>query len=139
MNIHQTLTVVGASIALLLLVLELIRRNMLREKYALAWIFISVSMASVPWLYDLAVPVAKFLGILDPRSFFFLLAILGLLLLSLQFSLALTTAFVHRRGLTQKMALLEQRIHALETQAAKAESESEKKTPSIPSSGTPGA
>jgi NADH:ubiquinone oxidoreductase subunit K len=74
----------------------------------------------MPLLFDFYVAVGKSVGIMTPTSVFFLLAILGLMLLSLQATLAASAAYTHRKALTQQFALLENRVAALE-QAARRE------------------
>ena len=114
MTPRQIVFVTAMAVGLLILVLELIRRQMLREKYALLWLSISIGFLTVPWLYDAYAWFAVQVGIVDPISLFFYLAILGVLLLSLQFSLALSTAFYQRKAVGQRVALLEERVRQLE-------------------------
>jgi hypothetical protein len=111
---RQMVFVTFVALALFVLVLELIRRHMLREKYSMVWFLTCIVFLTVPLLYDVYAWFASWVGILDPISLFFYLAIVGLVLLSLQFSLALSTAFYQRKALTQSMALLEQRLRRLE-------------------------
>jgi hypothetical protein len=119
MTPRQIVFVTAVALALTILVLELIRRHMLRERYSLLWFFICVALLTMPWLYDGYLWVAHRVGIKDPNSIFYFLAIMGLVLLSLQFSLALSTAYYQRKQLIQQVALLENRVRQLEG-AAKA-------------------
>lgn len=114
MTPRQIVFVTAVGLALLILVLELIRRQMLRERYSLLWFFICVALLSVPWLYDLYQAAARLAGIKDPNSIFYFMAIVGLVLLSLQFSLALSAAYYQRKQLIQQVALLEERVRRLE-------------------------
>ena len=105
-------TIVG--LALFVLVLELIRRQMMREKYSLLWFLAGLLLLSVPWLYGLYAAAGRLVGIVDPNSVFFFAAIMGLVLLSLQFSLAISTAYFQRKTLVQQAGLLENRVRQLE-------------------------
>ncbi len=116
MTPRQILVISILSLSLLVVILELIRRHFLREKYSLAWLFIGFTSVSIPWFYDYYQSLGRFLGIVNPTSFFFFFAIFGLLLLSLQFSLALTSAYMHRKALTQHLGILEARVRELEAQ-----------------------
>ena len=78
------------------------------------WVAIALMMLTVPLFYPFYGIVASFMGIANPVSLFFFLAIIGICLLCLQFSLALSSAFGHRKGVIQKVALLEERLALLE-------------------------
>lgn len=114
MTPRQIVFVVFVAVGILGLILELIRRRMLREKYSLLWVMISVVMLTIPVLYPYYVKCALSVGIKSPQSFFFYCAIIGLVLLSLQFSISISTAYRNRKVLSQQMALLERRIRDLE-------------------------
>ena len=106
---------IGVFIAVL--VFDLIRRHMLREKYAMVWFAIPVFILSIPLLFREYTTLAGFFGIVDPISFFVAVAIVLLLLLCLQFSIALTTAWGQRKTMMQRIAFLEERVRCLETGA----------------------
>jgi len=114
MSPHQTLLITILGFLQLAFVFELIRRQMLRERYALLWLCIAVVFLTIPLLYDFYAAAGRFVGIMAPTSVFFLLAILGLILLSIQASLAASSAYTHRKILTQQLALLENRVQMLE-------------------------
>ncbi len=114
MTPRQITVVLAISIALLALIFELIRRSLLREKYSMLWIFVGVVLLTVPLLYDAYVALGRFLGIVDPMSFFWFLGIVGLVFLCLQFSLALSTAYEQRKATVQQVALLATRVRELE-------------------------
>ena len=114
MTPRQTIFVTIIGVGLLILVLELIRRQKMREKYALLWIFVAAFIISVPWLHSFYVSIGRLVGIKDPNSTFYFAAIVGLVLLCLQFTLAITTAYNHRKAHTHHLALLEDRVKELE-------------------------
>lgn len=121
MTPRQIVFVTFVALGLLMIVLELIRRRLLRERYSLLWFFVSLVLLSLPWLYDLYVAFGHLVGIVDPESVFYYTAIMGLVLLSLQFSLALSSAHSQRKALIQQVALLENRLRHLENQAMASE------------------
>lgn len=120
MPFSQSVFVVLLGLGLLALVLQLVRKQMLRERYTMLWVFIAFAMTTVPFLFPLYRLVAGKVGIVDMNSFFFFMAIVGICLLCLQFSLALSTAYGHRKALTQKVAILEERLARLEDSNTKA-------------------
>ena len=92
MTVPQTLFILALGTAVLMLILELIRRNLLREKYAILWLVVAAGILSVPPLFPAYVALGRFVGIESSTSFFLFMAIVGLVLLGLQFSLALSMA-----------------------------------------------
>ena len=114
MNLNQIIFVTAVSVGFIVLVLELIRRHMLREKYSLVWFIIALSALSVPLLYNVYADLAHLLGIVEVASFFFYSAIIFLFLMSLQLSLTTSSAYTRSKALIQEMALLENRVRELE-------------------------
>lgn len=98
---------VGASLAALLLVLELVRQRKLREEYSLLWL----ATAFVLLLLSLSRPMldslAGFLGVVTyPPSALFAVAILFVLFILLHFSTVLTRLAQQNKDMAQQMALL---------------------------------
>lgn len=114
MTTVQTVVVTIASLGILALVLGLIRHHLLREKYATAWILVSVLLCSMPWLFDYYVLFASAIGFVDSTTFFLCMAVVILIALVLQCTLALTAAFRQRRAMAQHIAILEKRLSLLE-------------------------
>jgi len=114
MTPRQILFLVIVAVTMITIILELIRRRLLREKYSLLWVLIALVMLTIPFLYDYYVSLGHYMGIKNPRSFFFYSAIIGLVLLSIQFSISISTAYRNRKVLSQQIALLEKRIRDLE-------------------------
>ena len=118
MSTRQIIVVTTVGAAFILLVLEMIRRHRMREKYSLLWFFIALAALSVPVLYDLYQRIARFVGIIETTNFFFYLSIMALFLLCLQFSLALSAAYSRSKALIQQVGLLENRVKQLEGRLA---------------------
>lgn len=118
MSVPQSLFVIVLGLGLLGLVLLLVRGLKLRERYSMLWVFIALAMTTVPIFYSVYRIVAGFVGIKDINSFFFFMAIVGICLLCLQFSLALSSAYDQRKALVQKVAVLEERLSRLEKNGA---------------------
>src|SRR5512139_664401 len=99
-------TLVAASIVFS--VVELIRRNKLKEKYSLLWLisslvilFFSVSRKSLE-------TISLLVGIQYPPSFIFLLASLFLIVINIHFSTVTSELFEKNKTLTQEIALLKE-------------------------------
>ena len=111
--LHTLITV--ASVCLLILVLDLVRRKHLREKYALVWLLVSVLLilvSLVPALLDI---VATKLGILYGPSLLFMVGIFVLLVLSIMLSVIVSHQTSRIIGLVQQLGLLENRVRKLES------------------------
>lgn len=99
---------------LLLVVLELVRRKRLMERYALLWLFASVVLLLLAAWKGLLTTVSGWVGIHYPPSTLFVVAIgLGLVLL-IHFSLAISRLSDQNKVLAQRLALLQQRVEAAE-------------------------
>jgi hypothetical protein len=117
----QIVAIVGA-VGLLLLVLELVRRRALMERYALLWLFCSVVVLMLAVWQDALDTLARAMGIAAAPNALFFVAVGFILLLLLHFSAAMSRLTDQSKVLAQRQALLEQRLHELE---ATAEVESE--------------
>ena len=107
------LAIIGSFI-LLLIILELIRRKYLRERYALLWILtgglfllLSIKVSFLVWISNL-------LGFSIPSNALFFFGLLFLVLLSLALTVITSRLAEKNRILTQKVVLLEKRIADLE-------------------------
>lgn len=94
------------SLAVFFGVADLIRRSMLKEQYALLWLFSSVVLLTLSIWRGLLDEVAKFAGVAYPPSLLFLLAFLFLLLIVLHFSVAISRLSEKNKKLAQEIALL---------------------------------
>jgi len=101
------------SFTLLCIILELIRRGQLKERYALLWLFTCVGVflfSFSPKLIKLLADITGmyYLSIISFFSFMFVLLVL------LHFSVVLSKLHDRNKSLTQQCALLEHRLMQLE-------------------------
>jgi hypothetical protein len=105
-----------ASVALLGVVIELIRARKLRERYALLWLATAgVILVFAVWrsgLYHLS----DALGIAYPPNALFALAMLFVIVLLLHYSTVISKLSDRSTTLTQRLALMEERLRELEGQ-----------------------
>ncbi|SRR6266540_5481599 len=109
MDLLKILAICGSGM-ILVVVIELIRRGRLKERYALLWLFACVALLVFSLFRRLLDTVSLFLGILYPPSFLFLLAFSFLLLITLHFSTVISTLSEQNKKLTQEIALLRQEM-----------------------------
>jgi hypothetical protein len=124
---------IAATGLLLLVILELVRRRRLLERYALLWLFSALVLIGLGLWRGLLEVVAEAIGIRYPPSALFVIAFGFILVLLLHFSIAVSRLADQSKVLAQRLALLEERIREQERRhpgtvpaAAEAESETER-------------
>lgn len=111
-----------ASGGLLLLVLELVRRRRLMERYALLWLFSALVLVGLAAWVNLLEDIASLIGIAYPPNALFVIAFGFTLMLLLHFSVAVSRQADQSKVLAQHVALLEQRLRSTERELAAARS-----------------
>lgn len=114
MNPVLTLGVVGAVLTLVVL-FEMLRRQRLREKYALIWVVVALSTVILVIFPGLLTRAADLLGVQVPANLLFFAASMLLLLLSIQFSYEIGRLEDRTRTLAEEIALLTLKLDGLAT------------------------
>jgi hypothetical protein len=109
----QIVAIVGA-VGLLLVVLELVRRRRLMERYALLWLFAAIVILGLSIWQEALNEIAKAMGILSAPNALFFVAVGFILLLLLHFSAAMSRLSDQSKVLAQRQAILEEQIRELE-------------------------
>jgi len=105
----QLVAILGAA-ALLLAVLEMVRRRRLMERYALLWLLSAVVLLALAiWSQALA-RISHAIGVIYPPNALFFIGIGFILLLLLHFSSAVSRLSDQSETLAQRQALLEERL-----------------------------
>lgn len=89
-------------------VLELVRRRYLRERYALLWLGAALVLLVLAIWKNLLTHISTAVGIKTPSNAFFVIAFAFLLLLLLHFCAVVSRLSDETRVLAQRLALLEQ-------------------------------
>lgn len=118
----QIVAILGG-IALLLIVLELVRRRRLLERYALLWLLSSVVLLGLAVWRGFLEDIANAIGVAYPPNALFLIAFLFILLLLLHFSVVVSRLADQTKILAQRLALLETRLEKERNEAANEEPE----------------
>jgi hypothetical protein len=105
----QIVAILGAA-ALLLVVLELVRRRRLLERYALLWLLSSAVLLGLAVWRGVLEQIADAIGVAYPPNALFLVAFLFILLLLLHFSVVVSRLADQTKVLAQRLALLETRV-----------------------------
>jgi hypothetical protein len=108
-----------ASLGALVLVLELVRQRRLREDYSLLWLATALVLIVLTLSRPLLDQLAAFLGVITyPPAALFLVAIIFMLFILLQFSVALTRLARENKQIAQEMALLRWELRELQRRQA---------------------
>lgn len=117
-DVTQRVIAVALSLGLFGLILELVRRKRLQERYALLWLLTSIMLLLLAAWRGLLTRLSTSVGIHYPPSALFAVA-LGLeFVLLLHFSLAVSRLSDQNKVLAQHVALLEQRVRSQGEQIA---------------------
>lgn len=105
----QIVAIVSAGV-LLVVLLELVRRRRLLERYALLWLLSAIVLLGLSVWRGLLKGVADAIGVAYPPNALFLIAFGFVLVLLLHFSLAVSRLSDQTKVLAQRLALLEERV-----------------------------
>ena len=103
-----TILSIVASAALLLYILEMVRRRKLREEYSILWLAGSVVILVLSLKQDWLVGISHAVGIVYPPSFLFLVGILFILLILIHFSIAISKLHQMNKKMAQEIALMKE-------------------------------
>lgn len=107
-----------AAIGLTVFVVELLRRGILREKFAVLWLVVAFAALVLAVYPPLLVSVASALGFTVPANLLFLVTLVLLLAVSVQLSFEVSKQDRNLARLTEDHVLLSQRVAQLEQRAA---------------------
>lgn len=101
-------------LVVLLFVINLVRKRHLQERYAILWLVAGIALTLSPIFITGLDHLAFSMGFEYPPALLLLLAVVGLLLLIFQLSLTISRSEDRVKVLTQELAILRQRVAALE-------------------------
>lgn len=107
----MTANVLAAVTALITFIFvgDLLRRGVLKEKYAVLWLFFAGAALFFAIFPSALVRISAFLGVAEPVNLLFFVTIVLLVLVSVQLSYELSRHEARIRRLAEEVALLEQR------------------------------
>jgi len=131
----QIVGIIGAA-GLLLVILELVRRRRLLERYALLWLLAGVVLLGLAIWRGALEQLAQLIGIAYPPNALFFVAFGFVLVLLLHFSVAVSRLTDQSKVLAQRVALLEERVGPARP-AGLAEGDEIEARESVPSASAP--
>ena len=114
MSARLNLFAMIGSILLLLIILELVRRKYLRERYSLIWIVTGTLFLLLSIRVDILYRISHFLGFSIPSNALFFFGLLFLILIILGLSVITSGLAEKNKILTQEVVLLKKRVADLE-------------------------
>jgi len=109
MDLLKILAIIGSG-SLLIIVIELIRRGRLKERYSLLWLLAGAVLLVLSSSRGVLQYISRLVGIFYPPSLLFLIAFLFLLLITLHFSVVLSSLSERSKKLAQELALLREEL-----------------------------
>ncbi|TXH43454.1 MAG: DUF2304 domain-containing protein [Actinobacteria bacterium] len=111
-----------AALVVTIFIVELLRRGILREKFAALWLLVSVVVLILAIFPQILVALARWLGVAVPANLLFFLAALLLLAVSVQLSFEVSRLEARTRRLAEDLALLAHRVSALDQRGPRQQS-----------------
>jgi hypothetical protein len=122
MNAPVVLGVLG-SVVILAVLFELLRRRHLREKYAVTWVMVAVSVLVLTIFPGLLYAASDLVGVDVPANLLFFLASMVLMVLTLQHSFELGRLEDKTRTLAEELALLRLEVDRLRSEQERPETD----------------
>lgn len=113
--VSQRIEVIAVAILICVVILELIRRKHLMERYAILWLTLGVTLLVLAAWKGLLTTLSHAAGIYYPPAALFAVAFLFVLALLLHFSIVLSRLSDQNKILAQRVALLQQRLEEKES------------------------
>jgi hypothetical protein len=106
MPIETRIIAVGASLLVLGLVVELVRRRRLKEEYSVLWVITALVLLVLSLWYPLLLKITNLVGAVMPSSTLFFFGLVFALLMLLHFSVRVSSMERRVTMLVQEMGLL---------------------------------
>ena len=108
--------ITALSLAVMLTIVNLVRRRRLDERYALLWLAAGIIMMVAPLATAPIDALSELLGFQYGPAFVLLIAFLGLCLINLQYSVVISRLNKQNKTLAQRIAIMEERLKQMERQ-----------------------
>jgi hypothetical protein len=107
---RQKVVAIVLAVAMLLAVIELVRRRKLREEYSVLWILTAIALLILAFNYRILVFFTDLIGAVHATSALLFGGILFVMLLGLQFSVRMSRLTYRMKVLSRRLALLEEEV-----------------------------
>jgi len=117
MTLRQQVFAIVASVALLVFIVEMVRRRRLREEYSWLWITIGLGILVLSLWFGLLQWLTRLIGAVVPVSTLFVFGILFLMVVNIYFSIKISTLTTQVKNLAQRLAILDHYISQIRESA----------------------
>lgn len=107
MEMKPRFVALGISVVLVVLIIELVRRRKLREEYSWLWLSLSVLMFVLALWPGLLGFASNLIGAVLSTSTLFFFALVFMMLITIQFSVEISSLRTQVKNLAQQLAILE--------------------------------
>jgi len=112
-DIRQRILALVISVAFMVLVVELVRRKRLKERYALVWLFTAFGILFVTVNYGIVLAVTSYFRILASSNTLLFTAVMFLVFISLHFSVKISALSEKAQTIAQDLALLRGELESM--------------------------
>ncbi len=105
---------IGVSLLLFLFIMYLIRSQRLKEEYSLWWIFFSLVFILFSFWKSGLDHVAAFLGVSYPPAALFMILLMAIFLILIEYSIIISKLANKNKSLAQEIGLLKHRMRSME-------------------------
>lgn len=114
----MTAQILGAVAAIItfIFVFTLLRRGVLREKYAVLWLFFSAATLFFAIFPGALLWISSTIGVAEPVNLLFFLTVVLLILVAVQLSYELSRHEARIRRLAEEVALLDEQLRVMRTE-----------------------
>jgi len=113
MTPHQKVFAIIISVALLLFVLELVRKRKIKEEYSWFWLLIGLVIFILVIWYDLLLFITRLIGSETPMTTLFLFGFLFLLFVNIHYSVKISLFAEQIKKMAQKIGIFSKEIEDL--------------------------
>jgi NO-binding membrane sensor protein with MHYT domain len=110
MFFKQKIFAIAASILIMFLVVELVRRRKLREEYSWLWLLTGALIVLLVVWYDLLLWITHLIGAIAPTTTLFIFGLLFLMVISLHYSIQISKLSLQVKEMAQELTLLKGRV-----------------------------
>ena len=114
MSLQVRLVVIFSSCVMLLVIFDLIRRQRLRARYSLFWLFVGFVFLVFSIWSSLLNRVGAIIGVYSPTNALFVVGFAGIVIILLHFSVIISSLSVENKKLIQRLSILSWQMEELE-------------------------
>ena len=113
MPLRQQIFALAVSVAVFVLIIDMVRRRRLREEYSFLWLLTSAVMFLLVFKYEWLFAVTEWIGAVTSTTTLFIGTLVFLILLSMQFCVKISRLTDQMKNLSQENSLLRKQVELL--------------------------